>query len=491
MRFCLAIVGVVLASLPRPIAGAERPNVLILVADDHAAYTLGLDGDPHGATPSLDRLGRQGVYFERAFANAPVCTASRQSFLTGRYPHAVGVTVLKTSLPETAVTLGDWLSAHGYATAAVGKMHFNGPSSHGFDRLIDRPDWLRWLAQNPPEGGDRRRPWRPFRDPAEVWLNAEARDEGLPLASSEASYFVDRAAEYFQSHREGPFALVVSFHEPHSPFPFPREWSGKFRPEDFPVRPVSGFDRLQQPSIFAHLTPEHVRGIQAAYYTSLSYVDSQIGRVLDALDASSLAGRTLVIYWGDNGYALGHHGRFEKHTLYEESVRVPLIARWPGHLPEGRRVSELVELVDVFPTIDALLGLADPPDLHGRSLVGLLTGTSGACGRTEVFSEYLENEEAMIRTDQYKLIVGTGRRARKDGYETGRPLPGPYARLYDLSNDPGETADVAGEPESAAVVEDLRHRLYERYRATTAGFPSDLPEPEAIERCLIPRDAPD
>ncbi len=473
---------------------ARRPNVLILVADDHAAYTLGLDGDPHGATPNLDRLGRQGVYFDHAYANAPVCTASRQSLLTGRYPHAVGVTVLSTPLPETAVTLGDWLSAHGYATAAIGKMHFNGPASHGFDLRVDAPDWQAWLKAHPPEGGDLRRPWRPFRDPADVWLNSEARDVGLPLASCEATYFVGRAKEYFASHkgREEPFALVVSFHEPHSPFVFPREWAGKFRPDDFPVRPVSDFDRTQQPRIFAPLTPDDVRGIQAAYYTSLNYVDDRIGRVLEALDESGLADDTIVVYWGDNGYALGHRGRFEKHTLYEESVRVPLIVRWPGRLPEGRRVSELVELVDVFPTLADLLEIPHPPDLHGRSLVGLLRGEPGAQGREDVFSEYLENEEAMIRTDRHKLIVGTGRRERQDGYTTGRPLPGPYVRLYDLASDPNDAADRGGDPELAGVVSDLTRRLHDRLVRTRGGLqpvPDGLTPIEAIHECLVPEDA--
>lgn len=483
------------AQRPRPARPpADAPNVLILIADDQAAYTLGLDGDPHGATPNLDRLGRQGAYFEHAYANAPVCTASRQSFLTGRYPHSVGVTVLTTPLPETAVTLGDWLAGQGYATGAIGKMHFNGPAAHGFDLRIDTPDWQRWLQKNPPEGGDLRRPWRPFREPAAAWLNAAARDAGLPLASSEATFFADRAADYFRAHKDEnrPFALVVSFHEPHSPFVFPREWAGKFSPKDFPVRPVSEADRREQPAIFAPLTPDDVRGIQAAYYTSLNYVDHQIGRVLDALDASGLADDTIVVYWGDHGYLLGHHGRFEKHVLYEPAVRSPLIVRWPGHVREGRRVPDLVEMVDVFPTLMELLRLPTPPDLHGRSLAGLLEGTPGAEGRDDVFSEYLENEEAMLRTDRYKLIVGTGRRERQDGYATGRPLPGPYVRLYDLSRDPDETTDLGDRADLAPVVRDLRHRLHDRLVRTRQGqppAPDGLSEIEAIHWCLVPRDA--
>ncbi len=470
------------------------PNLLILIGDDHRADLLGIDGDPRKATPNLDRLARQGTRFRRAYCNAPVCTASRQSFITGRYPHAVGVTVLSTPLPEEALTLGDWLTEQGYVTGAIGKMHFNGPSHHGFSERIDAPEWNRWLKEHPPEGGDPRRPWRPFRDPAAVWLNADHRPHGLPRTASEGHYFADQAVEFLQRHKNEPFALVVSFYEPHSPFVFPREWEGKYRPEQFDVPPLSDFDRQQQPKIFKDLTPEQVQGIQAAYFTALNYHDYEVGRVLDALDASGHADDTIVVYWGDNGYLLGEHGRFEKHVLYEPGVHVPLIVRWPGHIPAGRSVSDLVEMVDVFPTLLTLMNLPSPPDLHGRSLQPLLEGQRGARGRDYVFSEYLENEEAMIRSDHYKLIIGTGARARQDGYITDDPTPGPYERLYDLKADPNETTDLREKPELAPIATDLRRRLHDWLVSTREGqapVPEGLSEIEAIHWCLVPRDAQD
>jgi choline-sulfatase len=477
-----------------PSSAGPRPNVLILIADDHAAWTLGCEGDPRRATPRLDRLAAQGVRFDHAYCNSPLCTPSRQSFITGRLPHAVGVTQLTTPLPEEAVTLGDWLGGRGYRTAAIGKMHFNDRGDHGFAEQLDTPQWQRFLKSHPPAGGDHRRPWHPFQDPAAVWLNAACRDYGLPAESMEATYFADRAADFFRRHRDDPFALVVSFHEPHSPFPFPREWRGRYRPEQFPVPPVSDFDRREQPLVFAPLKPDDVRGIAAAYFTSLSWVDHQIGRVLDALDASGLADDTIVVYWGDNGYLLGQHGRFEKHCFYEQAVRVPLMFRWPGHLPAGRMVSDLVEMVDVFPTLLALCGLEErPSDLDGRSLVPLLLGRRGARGRDVVVGEYPENEEAMARSPRYKLIVGTGRRKRQDGYITAHPLPGPYERLYDLQTDPDETTDLAGRPDLAGVVAELRRRLHDRL-VTTRGAGPPVPEGlstiEAIHWCLIPRDRP-
>ncbi len=480
---------------PPGVGRARGPNILILVGDDHSGGTLGIDGDPRRATPRLDGLARQGVRFDRAYCASPVCTPSRQSFITGRMPHAVGVTRLTTPLPGDAATLGDWLGDLGYDTAAFGKMHFNGPSRHGFAERAEAADWSRWLARNPPPGGGKARRWRPFEDPASAWLNADCRSQGLPLASMESSYYVDRVVEFLSRHKDRergpPFLMVVGFPMPHAPFPFPEGWARRYRADDFAVPPVSDADRLDQPSVFRGLKPDEVRGIQAAYYTSLAYLDHEVGRVLDALAASGLADDTIVVYLSDNGYLLGQHGRFEKHCSFEPAVRVPLIVRWPGHLPSGRRVGDLVELVDLVPTLLDLAGRRGPPDLHGRSLKGLALGEPGAKGRDVVVSQYLENEEAMVRSDRYKLIVGTGARRRQDGYATGRPSPGPTERLYDLEADPGETTDVRARPDLAPVAGSLRRQLLDRLTTTRGGrapVPPGLSEADALRWCLVPQD---
>ena len=409
------------------------PNLLIVIADDHAAWTLGSDGDPRRATPNLDHLARQGTLFRRAYCNSPVCTPSRQSLITGKLPHATGVTQLATRLSDDVLTLGEWLRDLDYDTAAIGKMHFNGPSNHGFEMRIDTPDWEKSLRELRPEGGVHRRPWRPFVDPAAEWLNARALPMGLPPESMQSTFFVDQAIAFLKKKRSRPFAMIVSFYEPHSPFHFPNAWQGRFRQGQFPAFPVSQRDREQQPEIFAPLTDDETKGIQAAYFTSLSFVDSRIGRLIEALDQAELSEETLVVYIGDNGYMLGQHGRFEKHCFYEQAVRVPMIMRWPGHIERGRRVTELVEMVDVMPTVLHLMNLPVPPDLQGFDLQPLLEHKPGAKGHDVVFSEYLENEEAMVRSSRYKLIVCTGQRLRDDGYKTAERwrLPEPYMRLYD------------------------------------------------------------
>ena len=474
-----------------PASHASGPNLLILIGDDHAAYTLGVDGDTHGATPRIDALARQGVYLRRAYCNSPLCTPSRQSIITGRLPHAVGVTRLQTPLPESAVTLGDWLGDRGYETAAIGKMHFNSKLTHGFDLRIDTPEWEKWLKTHPPHQVDRRVPWHPFRDPARVWLNADRKAFGLPDRAMEATFFADQAADYIRRHKEAPFALVVGFNEPHSPFKFPDDWPRRYSPDAFEAPPVSPADRPGIPKIFQGLTPEQTRGIRAAYYTSISYVDSKVGRILDALDASGQADNTIVVYLGDNGYMTGQHGRFEKHCFYEPAVRIPVVIRWPKHLPEGRRIGEMIEGVDLLPTLLELLGVDAPPGLHGRSMADLVRGKPGEKGRSYIFSEYLENEEAMIADSRYKLVVGTGARRRTDGYVTDDPTPGPYVRLFDRESDPNEDVDLSGRHEMADTRRWLIDALYERI--TTTRNPGDQPPPgldklETIRRCLVPKD---
>ena len=453
---------------------------------------MGIDGDPRQATPRLDTTGPAGGPVRSGFLQLTIMHAEPAIAHHRRLPHAVGVTRLTTPLPDDATTLGDWLGDLGYRTAAFGKMHFNGKGHHGFAEMADTAEWFRWLRANPPAEGDHHKKWRPFQVPAAEWMNAACPPFGLPLAAMEATYYVNRAVAFLNRRDDRPFALVVSFYEPHAPFKFPDEWAGRYGPDQFAVPATTEADRLARPKVFASLTDDDARGIQAAYYTAVSHLDYQVGRVLDALDASGHGDDTIVIYLGDNGYMLGQHGRFEKHCFYEPSVRVPLLARWPGHLPADRRVADLAELLDVVPTLLDLADLPRPPDLHGLSLKGVALGLPGASGHDVVVSEYQENEEAMARSARYKLIVGTGARHREDGYETDLPLPGPYEKLFDLDADPAEDHALdPSRPDLAPMANHLRHRLYERLATTREGLapiPPGLSEIEAIRWSLVPRD---
>jgi choline-sulfatase len=471
---------------------AKKPNLLLIIADDHGGETLGIAGDPRQATKNIDRLAKEGVYFDHAFCNSPLCTPSRQSLITGKLPHAVGVTRLSTRLPDSVLTMGEWFSRQGYRTAAIGKMHFNSFSYHGFGERIDIQHWKRHLELEPPKDGDHRWPWRPFVDSPAVWLNANGKNSGVPIESMMSYYFASTAIQWMNGEKGvRPFALILSLYDPHAPFNFPRHWYTRNRASQFSAPALSDADLEEQPDVFRPLKPDQVRGIQASYYNSVSFMDSQVGRVIRGLDESNLGEDTLVVYLGDNGYMLGQHGRFEKHCLYEPAIRVPLILRWTGHLPAGERKIELVELADVLPTILSLMRLPAPPGIQGIDLQPLIRGTPDAPHHDVVFSEYCETEEAMVRSSRFKLIVGSGRRPRKDGYQRSSTKLGPYQKLFDLIDDPGETRDLSNNPNFDATRQALLDQMQQRLVTTWTNpepIPAGLTQLETIHWCLIPRD---
>jgi arylsulfatase A-like enzyme len=476
-----------------PAPSGKRPlNVLWIVADDHAAYALG--GNPQVRTPNLDRLAAEGIRFERAYCNSPVCTASRQSFLTGRYPRTLGVTQLATPLPDSTKTLAHYFKAAGYDTASIGKMHFNSALKHGFDLRIDLPEFnaaLQAKGTKPvPNDMAVQPPWRPFKDHARVWLNSAALPYGACDEDMPDTWLAGKTANDLTAERERPFFLMVSFYEPHSPFRFPVEYRGRIDPAKMPVIKPGPEDDAQIPAIFRDLTDREKRGIAAAYYTSVEHLDKNVGLVLDALKKSGHEKDTVVVYTGDHGYLLGQHGRFEKHCMFEEAVRAPLLVRYPEVVKPGGTSSALIEFIDIAPTLLESCGLPVPAEVQGRSFLPLLRGKTTK-HREHVVAEYSENEEAMVRIERWKLAYGTGKRERKDGYATGRPLPGRTVKLIDLESDPGELKNLAAEPEQAERVRQLTALLADHMRRT-ARRPELLPRTndpsELIDAALKPDD---
>jgi len=222
----------------------------------------------------------------------------------------------------------------------------------------------------------------------------------------------------------------------------------------------------------------------------VAFLDHSVGTVLAKLHELGLDRDTLVIYMADHGYSLGQHGRFEKHCCYDPALRVPLMMRWPGRIARGV-VTDFTESVDVGPTILDLLGAERFEVNHGQSLRAYVEGKQIEKPREEVFSEYLENEEACIRTREWKFVHCSGRRARTEGYITDNPRPGRYVRLYDLTTDPGEFHNVADQ--HPAVVQKLSSDMLLVFRATHPEAhkePKKLADADAIDWYLRPRDAP-
>jgi choline-sulfatase len=372
-------------------------------------------------------------------------------------------------------------------------MHFNSNLKHGFDLRLDRPDhqaYLRKKEKPPlPQGVEVLPVWRPFRDPARVWLNSFYRPFGAVDDDMDGTYFAREAARYLRDRKDRPFYLMVSFYEPHSPFRFPVEYRGRHKPETFAVPKIGPEDDWQIPAVFRDLTDREKQGIIASYYTSTEFMDKNVGLVLDALRQSGHERDTLVIYTGDHGYMLGQHGRFEKHCCYEPAVRSPLLIRFPDRVKPGQATRALVEFIDIVPTVLQWCRVAVPASVQGKSLVPVLTGKAQA-HRDHVVVEYSENEEAMIRTNRWKFIYSTGKRARRDGYATGRPLPGRTAQLFDEEKDPDELKNLARLPENARRVADFTAQLAEHLKRT-ARQPELIPKGDVhavLEQCLQPRD---
>src|SRR5262249_5042200 len=221
--------------------------------------------------------------------------------------------------------------------------------------------YLKGKGKKPvPEGVDVLPPWRPFKDPARVWLNSGALPFGAVEEDMAGTWFAAQAGDYLSRRHEKPVFLIVSFYEPHSPFNFPVEFRGRHKPDDFVAPKVGPEDDWQIPAIFRDLTDAEKRGIQAAYYTSTEFMDKNVGAVLDALKKSGHDRATLVVYTGDHGYMLGQHGRFEKHCSFEPAVRAPLLLRLPGRIRPGATPA-LVEFIDIVPTVLDYCGAKTPP----------------------------------------------------------------------------------------------------------------------------------
>jgi choline-sulfatase len=321
--------------------------------------------------------------------------------------------------------------------------------------------------------------WRCFLDPTRVWMNADCLPEPGYERDVRGTFLVEKAIEFLKQPHTQPFALWVSFSEPHAPFNFPVEDSDAFNADQFQHPPIGPTDWDAVPLVFRELTDDDHRGISAAHYTSVSYLDRNIGRILRALKQLGLDDNTLVVYTSDHGALLGHHGRVEKHCLFDQAIRTPLLMRLPSRFAGGRVVHALTETVDVPGTLLDLLGGERLPVDHGQSLVPLLEGRT-ASHRSEVFSEYLENEEAGLRTERWKFWYCSGKRHRRDGLETDNPTPGRYVRLFDLESDPGEFNSLSADPSSAPIIAQMKQRLLALFLATHPEAP-DLPPGLAVE----------
>jgi arylsulfatase A-like enzyme len=444
------------------------PNILLITTDQQRYDTLGITGNPVVRTPNLDALARRGTLFRRGYIQNPVCVPSRACIETGRYVHQHGVEYMRNEVGETPglppweTTVMDRLRDAGYHTAAFGKIHMLPP--RGFDEMDLTmgkgarwtvssgsplgpsqlgPNYASWLEKRRPGGyeeiyAQRRLP--EYREQATAQVNVLAADECVDYWIAENTW------NYLDREHDQPFFLWCGFCGPHGPFDPPEPYASMYPQDEIPLPALlkkrqSGVASDNRESRFDLPGGEDLmRKIIAYYWGMVSYVDDLIGRIADVMTKRGLWEDTLVIFTTDHGEMLGDFGRMGKGTMIESVIRVPYIMVPPA-AAGGRAVDDLVEHVDIVPTIMDYAGLPAAEELLGQSLRPYLEEGTVARGRREaVLCEYTANDRQhrskCLRSDRYKYV-----------FHSDAP-----AEFYDLDDDPDELVNVADEPRYALEV---------------------------------------
>src|SRR5688572_24542590 len=378
----------VLSIASQPAVAQEKPklNVLYIVSDDLNCQ-LGCYGDPTVKSPRIDELAARGVRFDRAYCQFPLCNPSRASFLTGLRPDQTGVlensTHFRKKNPD-CVTLPQLFQKAGYFVARVGKLyHYGVPGQIGTDGLDDPPSWM---AKFNPRGRDKDDEPKIFSlTPGQFggtpsWLAADGEDREQTDAIG-AEMTIKLLEEHAQAG-DKPFFIACGFYRPHTPYVAPKKYFEMYPREKLPLAEQQAGDLDDTPpaalqSRRRDMDERLTREARQAYFASITFMDQQVGKLLDALDRLKLADRTIVVFHSDHGYHTGQHdGMWQKQSLFEGSARVPLVIAAPGNKAAGKAAPGIAELVDVYPTLAALAGLKAPADLPGKSLAPQLADAS-------------------------------------------------------------------------------------------------------------------
>ncbi len=469
LLFSAAATLVATAAILAPAAAAEaRKNVLFIAVDD-LRPELGCYGNKIIKSPNIDRLAKSGVVFENAFCQQAVCSPSRTSLLTGTRPDTAKVWDLTThfrkALPDI-VTLPEHFKANGYFTQSMGKIYHHG---------LDDPQSWSVPSQYPKavSGGGGKKAGS--RGPAFL-----AND--LPDNAMHDGELADMAVAALggMKGKKQPFFLAVGFIRPHLPFISPKKYWDLYDPAAIPLAPNpfrpkgapdyaigSGGEMRTYDGVpkAPHFPDDYARQAKHGYYAAVSYVDAQIGRVIDELERLGLRESTIIVLWGDHGWKLGEHNAWAKHATVENDTHVPLLVSVPGIASAGKRSPALVEFVDIYPTLSDLAGLPKPVGMEGFSFKPLLDDPAKAW-KSAAFSQYPRTPAGKnlmgysMRTERYRLTtwVTKGKVSEVDAVE-----------LYDRQVDPQENTNIANDPANKALVQ----KLTAQWRA---GWPAALPK---------------
>jgi len=446
------VLGLVL--LAGPAIGAERLNVLFIAVDD-MNNDLGCYGNGLMRTPNIDRLAKAGVRFERAYCQFPLCSPSRTSVMTGMRPDTTQVydlsTHFRTALPEV-VTLSQMFRNNGYFAARVGKIyHYGNPGQIGTNGLDDAPSWEQRIN---PSGRDKT-------DEAQVLNLTPKKGLGASLSLLKAEgkdeeqtdgIVATETIKLLEAQQDKPFFIAAGFYRPHCPHIAPKAYFDLYPLESVPQEkgPFPEMKNVPEPARsqvgqwpWFGVSEAESRQAKQAYWATISFVDAQVGRLLDALDRLKLTDKTVIVFWSDHGYHTGEHGLWMKQSLFENVARVPLIIAAPGQKAKGGVSGRTVELLDLYPTLAELCALAPPPTLQGKSLKPLLDEPQAAWDRpafTQVWRGGFAGHS--VRTERFRLTEWAGGARGRE--------------LYDYQTDPQELNNLAENPEHAATRGELQ-----------------------------------
>ena len=467
MKILIFLTIAILCLSHSPRAEERKPNILLLMSDDLNSALSGF-GHPQCKTPRLDALAKRGVRFENMHCQYPVCGSSRASLMTGLYPYTNGMLGnggnLRKNLPNV-VTLSQLFRNNGYHAGRVSKIYHMGIPFEiiaGTADHDDAPSWDETVNIKAPEQNapGERTEWSPKDKSSQTFTGVEASTGDLEHADGMAA---DAAIEFLKQNKDKPFFLGCGFVRPHVPLVAPSKYFDRYDRDAMVAPEVPKEDLEDVPKIIRNyksidrygVTPELHKGLLEAYYASISYMDEQVGRVLKALDELGLRENTIVIFSSDHGYLLGHHHKFQKQHLFEESTRVPFILSVPWmKKSHGHASNKITELVDLYPTLAELAELTPPANLQGQSLLPLLKNpTTKEWSKDLAFSISRSGGES-IRTSKWRFTHwGFGAKGEE---------------LYDLKNDPKEFTNLARDPNYSGRLNQLKARLKTKRKA--AGY---------------------
>ncbi len=441
-------------------AGKSRMNILFIAVDD-MNNDLGCYGHPYVRSPNIDRLASQGIAFSNAYCQFPLSSPSRSSVMTGMRPDRIRVFDLayhfRQDLPDIQ-TLPQMFMKNGYFSARVGKIyHYGNPGDIGTNGLDDRVSWMERVN---PAGRDKTTleldviNYTPRRKGLGAAMAFLADREGTDSEHTDGKV-AKEVIRLLAEHRNEPFFIAAGFYRPHCPWITPSKYFDMYNMEQISLPEISDKTSKEYPALalastnpwpLNGLTTEQARECKLAYYASISFVDAQIGIVLDALDSLGLSDKTIVVFWSDHGYHLGEHGLWFKQSCFEESAKAPLIISVPGLKSAGKVCRRIVELIDIYPTLAELTGIKPPEGLEGRSLVKLLKNPL-AKWTHPAYTQVQRGETPghSVRTEKWRYTEwGSGEKG---------------AELYDEINDPQELKNLAGDSRYADIVKEMKTLL--------------------------------